>query len=86
MKKKYEKPMIIIENFSLSTTIAGDCESIVGNPTKGTCAVLGTGNIPMFSGSIDACDFTPEDMGGVADEWDGFCYHIPMDYKNLFNS
>lgn len=86
MKKKYEKPMIIIENFSLSTTIAGNCESIVGNPTQGTCAVIGTGEINMFSGTIRACDFTPEDMGGVEDIYDGFCYHIPTSEKNLFNS
>jgi len=86
MKKKYEKPQIIIENFSLATTIAGTSESIVDNATKGTCAVLGTGGIAMFSGTISACEFKPQDMGGKDDEWDGFCYHVPTEYSNLFNS
>lgn len=86
MKKKYTKPQVIIEDFSLVTNIAGNCESIVGNPSKGTCAVKGTGDINMFNGSVTACDFTPEDMGEPDDTCDGFCYHVPTEYNNLFNS
>ena len=83
MKKKYVKPQIIVESFSLCTNIAGDCERIVGNPTKGTCAVIGSGGIAMFSEGISTCDYTTQDN---ADEWDGFCYHVPIEDKNLFNS
>lgn len=86
MKKKYVKPVIIFENFSLSTNIAGDCESTVGNPSKGTCAVIGTGDIYMFSGTVTQCDYKPEDLGGEEDKWNGFCYHVPTEYNNLFNS
>ena len=86
MKKTYMKPEIVFESFASSTNIAGDCESIVGNATKGTCAVMGTGNIAMFDGTVSACVFKPEDMGGTKDEWDGFCYHVPTEYANLFNS
>jgi len=86
MKKTYSKPEILFEDFSASTSIAVNCEGIVGNPSKGTCAVLGTGGIAMFDGSIRACDYTPEGMGGAADQWDGFCYHVPTEYNNLFNS
>lgn len=87
MRKTYSKPDIVFENFAISTNIAGDCESIVGNPAKGTCAVLGTGGIDMFDGTVGAvCVFKPEDMGGVKDQWDGFCYHVPTEYNNLFNS
>ncbi len=88
MKKKYIKPQIIIENFSLSTTIAGDCESIVSNPSKGTCAIVGSGGMTIFDGGVanNACKFTPEGMGSPKDEWDGFCYHVPTEYNNLFNS
>ena len=82
MKKKYVKPQIIIENFSLSTTIAGDCEGDpVGNPTRGTCAVIGSGDIYMFSGTVSQCEFVID-----GDQWDGFCYHVPTEYNNLFNS
>jgi len=86
MKKKYTKPQISLESFSLCTNIAGNCEGIVGNPTKGTCAVIGTGDIAMFSGTVTQCDYTPEDMGGEDDLWDGYCYHVPTEYNNLFNS
>ena len=87
MKKVYEKPLIMFENFEMSTNIAGDCEGIVGNATKGTCAVIGTGNIAMFDGTVGkACEYKPEDLGGAEDQWDGFCYHVPTEYNNLFNS
>ena len=84
MRKTYSKPEIVFENFSLSTNIAGDCEGIVGNPAKGTCAVVGTGGINMFDSSAEVgiCVFTPSD----GDKWDAFCYHVPTEYNNLFNS
>lgn len=86
MKKKYMKPEIMFEDFSLNTSIAANCEGIVNNANKGTCAVIGTGDIYMFSGTVSQCDFKPEDMGGEEDKWDGFCYHVPTEYNNLFNS
>lgn len=86
MKKEYVKPLVFLESFSLSTNIAGNCESIVGNPSKGSCAVVGTGGINMFDGGVGACDYKPEDMGEPEDTWDGFCYHVPTEYSNLFNS
>ena len=86
MKKTYSKPDIFFEDFTLSTNIAGDCEGIVGNPSKDACAVVGTGGINMFSGTLSFCDFKPEDLGGKTDEWDGNCYHNPTEYNNLFNS
>lgn len=86
MKKAYKKPEIMFEDFSLSGNIAGTCEGIVDNESKGICAVIGTGDIYMFDGLVSQCDYTPEDMGGKEDEWDGFCYHVPTEYNNLFNS
>lgn len=81
MKKKYVKPVFVFESFSLDTNIAGDCEKIVGTPTRGTCTVEGTGGITMFDDSASGiCMFEPDG------EWNGFCYHVPVDYKNLFNS
>lgn len=87
MKKLYSKPEIMFEDFTLSENIAGNCESIVGNPTKGTCAVLGTGGIAIFDGNVGAvCVFKPEDLDGEPDMYDKFCYHVPTEYNNLFNS
>ena len=88
MKRRYEKPQIVFEVFTLSTNIAGDCEApYVGNATKGTCAVIGTGGISVFDSKVGgACMFTPEGFGGEDDIWDGLCYHVPTEYNNLFNS
>jgi len=86
MKKTYQKPDIMYEDFSLSTNIAGDCERIVGNPTEGSCALEGSGGVAVFNGNMSVCDFTPESYNQAADQWDGFCYHVPTEQSNLFNS
>ena len=86
MKKVYTAPQILFESFTMSTNIAGNCEAIVGNPTKGTCAVLGTGDIALFDGTMSVCVFTPEAMGGEPDKFDGACYHVPVESNTLFNS
>lgn len=90
MKKAYQKPEIMFESFSLSVNIAGNCESIVGNPSKGSCGVLTSSGDVIFDSSVTGaspCWFKPSDMGSTKDdEWDGFCYHVPVDTKDLFNS
>lgn len=82
MKKVYEKPAIVFESFTMSANIAGDCEKIVGNPSKGSCGV---------KGSVDGLDLFIEGVTGCiiqnsTDDHDGFCYHNPTEYNNLFNS
>lgn len=85
MKKTYTKPDIVFESFIMSTNIAGDCEApFVKNPTKGACGVPGNGGLMIFNGSF--CNSSPEDMGGVADRWDGLCYDVPTADQSLFNS
>lgn len=87
MRKTYEKPVIMFENFAVNAHIAGDCEKIVGNPSKGSCAVSGTGGINVFTSEIGACVFTPTDIGNNHnDMYDGACYHLPDPYNSLFNS
>lgn len=86
MKKTYKKPEILFESFSMSTNIAGDCESIVGNPTRGTCGVLGNepGIDNLFFATmtgVDGCQFEAEDSTNNT-----FCYHIPEGGPNWFNS
>lgn len=86
MKKAYSKPEIVFESFSLSTNIAGDCEEIVGNPAKGTCGVLGNepGIDNLFSSSVTGIDGCQ--MWMDVDVYNGFCYHVPEDTHELFNS
>ena len=87
MKKIYVSPEIVYEDFSLSTNIAGDCESIVGNPAKGTCSLpTSDPDTNIFSTGINGCDTYPEDLGFGTDTYDGFCYHVPSQNYSLFNS
>lgn len=82
MKKAYTAPEIQFEDFSLSATIAGTCERIVGTQSQGICGIEGTGGIMMFTDQMNACDYTPP----TEDQWDGFCYHVPTELHTLFNS
>lgn len=88
MKKMYSKPEIVFENFAISTNIAGDCEvPFVNNPSKGSCAVTGTGGIAVFDSQVGAvCVFKPGEVGYDDDYYDQLCYHVPTEYNNLFNS
>lgn len=87
MKKRYEKPQIVFEDFTLSTNIAGTCENVVDGPSLGQCAMEGTGGIFVFVTGVQACEYTPTDMGYVNDDmYDGICYHVPIETNNLFNS
>ena len=84
MKKEYKKPEIMFEDFSLNTNIAGNCENLVNNPQQGTCAVITSGGFAVFDGDVPECVYTAQQLGINAE--DGFCYHIPVEYNNLFNS
>ena len=39
MKKEYKKPVIVMEDFSLSTSIATECDYETGNPSYNECGV-----------------------------------------------
>ena len=82
MKKKYTKPEIIFESFSMSTSIAGSCENIV-NFARGVCGIPtnAPGIIVFVEGIGSMCTFFESN-----DIHDGLCYHIPIEENNLFNS
>lgn len=81
MKKAYVKPEIMFEDFTLSTNIAGDCEVIINNSTRGDCAyTLRTGE-SVFTSNYGVC--TTKEADG---DYNGICYHVPIDSNNLFNS
>lgn len=81
MKKKYIKPIVIFENFSLSTNIAGNCRWIVDNSVPQSCTYTGTGGIIIFMNEAQGCStFEPDG------NYDGYCYDVPMENNNLFNS
>ena len=77
--------MIIVEDFSLSTTIAGNCDLKTDTPRDGDCALSWEdeffGTVFVFTSAVSACAY-PEDDG----EYNGICYHVPIDSSKLFNS
>lgn len=82
MIKNYEKPQIIFEDFSLSTNIAANCDIIISNQSEGVCAYEDKRNDKfVFTTQITGCT-TKEDDG----DFNGICYHVPIDTKDLFNS
>lgn len=82
MKKAYEAPEILFEDFSLSTSISAGCEKII-NPLLYTCGVYYPGVGMIFIEGNTGCEEVVEDTHKTAD---GYCYHVPSEDKNLFNS
>ena len=84
MKKRYEKPQIVFEDFTLSTNIAGDCDVQTNLPSNSTCGMDFSG-LHVFLDEMDGCaDIEITNVGGDGD-FNGICYHIPYG-DNLFNS
>lgn len=86
MKKTYTKPEISFESFLMSTNVASTCEEIIDNQGRGVCALLGSGGVQVFTDKILNCLDYPADFGEPEDQYNGFCYHVPVDDSNLFNS
>ena len=84
MKKVYSKPEIVFEDFSLSSSIAS-CEIEVEGPSQGICGYKYEGGFgqTIFTSELGTsiCNMPVDD-----DINNGFCYYIPVDNKNLFNS
>jgi len=81
MKKIYAKPEIVFESFSVSASIAANCEKIV-TPQLYSCGVNYPGVGVIFTDEAQGCIKKMEDtvMG------DGYCYHVPTESANMFNS
>ena len=79
MKKRYEKPQIVFEDFTMSTNIAAGCEFITTNPSEGQCGYP-TRNGIVFITEITGCKYHQPDTN------DALCYHVPTVYTNIFNS
>lgn len=83
MKKTYEKPEIMFENFLLSTNIAGDCEKKTDTQSNNSCGMEFTGIGMVFLTDMSGCK--DEKIEGDDGEYNGICYHVPYG-ENLFNS
>ena len=79
MKKNYVKPQVYFEDFRLSTSIAGGC-ACTANSAENSCSVNVPGTSETYITDLNMCSFT------VPAQNDKFCYHVPMDNKNVFSS
>lgn len=80
MKKKYEKPQILITSFELSESIASGCEQL-SNAAEYACAVEDKeAELTLIAQGISGCIFTPPNPD------DFICYHAPSDDSNVFSS
>lgn len=80
MKKPYSKPLVFIEDFSLQTSIAAGCELITPMPTSDDkCGFPMQGAVVFVEGA--QCTYKPQEGA-----YNGFCYHVPAENTNLFNS
>ena len=82
MKREYSQPDIMYEDFSLSAGIAAGCEKIINTNQSNQCAMK-FGDLMLFVSSVQAC-YDPVVDG--SEKYDGLCYHVSIDAKNIFNS
>ena len=76
----------MFESFTLSTSIAGDCEVKIHTPNNTTCGYTPEGlNYKIFVSGISECEAAGNQV--VNDDIaNGFCYHVPLATQTLFNS
>ena len=85
MRKEYQKPEIVFENFAISTSIAAGCEHITNLSGRDACGyMLRNGDI-IFLSSSTGCG-TPNASGTYGEGDNSICYHNPGDNYNVFNS
>lgn len=82
MKKTYEKPQILFESFTLSTSINGGCEKPTNLPSQNQCGLDFSGLMVFMTGMTGCQDI----QIGEGDSFDGICYHVPSEDNNLFTS
>ena len=85
MKKAYTKPVVMFHDFSLTTSIAGDCEVKTDTQSNSTCGLDFSG-LKVFLDGMGGCTDIPVTNTGGDGEYNGICYHVPSGNQNLFNS
>ena len=84
MKKVYAKPEIVFEDFSLCASIAVGCEVKTNLPTyERNCGIQVGGDRGSKIVFLDPNMCTHPQSN---EKYDTFCYHIPSEDQNLFNS
>lgn len=80
MRKAYSKPLLVAENFALSSSISSPCEGIAQN-AEFACAVYIPDLSTSILGDLDmGCNEMPPNPE------DSVCYHNPSDANNVYGS
>ena len=79
MKKHYEAPEILFEDFALSSSISAGCEFKTDTKSEGDCGYPTRGGV-VFTSTVTGCKYHEPDIN------DSLCYHVPTEYTNIFNS
>ena len=79
MKKQYAKPDIAFDDFAMAVSVAS-CE-VEASFSKGVCGVELASGMTLFTGDEGFCTMIYKDG-----EFDGLCYHVPLDTHNVFGS
>lgn len=91
MKQKYEKPMILIERFTMTQSIAGMCSigdsdewGMPNSTSKDTCGwTMPDGYTTIWTSSVgNGCGIAM----GPEDEFMGVCYNNPDGGLTVFGS
>lgn len=90
MKQLYTKPVLMMEHFTLTQTVASGCGAVPGGNTTGrpahwsksTCGWEVGSDIIWVEGANSNCNFD----WGVDDEIEGICYNNPGGGNSIFTS
>lgn len=89
MKKKYEKPFMVMEHFNMTQSIAAGCgaahNSTLGHPNhanKNTCGWAIDDSVILWIGSTGVCT----ENNGENEDVMGICYNNPSGGQSIFNS
>ena len=92
MKKLYNKPQVIIEEFTISQSVASGC-TVSAQFNKNNCGIPGKYEDEiLFSLGLagSPCTYKPvgtdNNQNGIDDLDDKYCYHIPTDANRYFGS
>lgn len=82
MKKVYNKPDIVFDDFTLTNTIAASCEKYNSSPSLNQCGYVNEGGYRVFySGGMSGC----EDVWRFP-YYNGITYDVFVFVNGLFNS
>lgn len=78
----YSKPDIVFEDFCLCTSIASNCYLRVPDGVQQIGpGGIAAGKFVVFQNETQGCNLLV--TSGV---WEGYCYHNPTEFNNVFNS